>query len=67
MLPLCFGKFSAVIQTHRHTHTDAHTQTHRLSRYQKSTPYGSVTPGFCFLHGLRWQWGFPFSGTHVER
>lgn len=46
-------------------HTHRHTLC--LSRYQKSTPCVSVTPGFCFLHGPRWQRGFPFSGTHVER
>lgn len=57
MLPLCPGKFATVIRTH----------THSRSHYQKSTPGVSVTPGFCFLHGLWWQWGFPFSGTHVER
>ena len=44
-----------------------HTHTHCLGHYQKGTPCASVPPGFCFLHGLRWRWGFPFSGTHVER
>lgn len=62
-VPLWAGKCSAVIQTHNQTHK----HTHHLPGYQKSPACVSVTPGFCFLHGLQWQWGFPFSVTHVER
>lgn len=59
MLPLCSGKSSAVLQTHRHGHV--------AWVAIKGALCSSVTPGFCFLHGLRRQRAFPFSGTHVER
>lgn len=61
VLFLCSVKWSTITQTHTLKHT------HCQSGYQRSTPCVSATPGFCFLHGLRWQWGFPFSVTHVER
>lgn len=48
-----------------HLNTEIHTFLH--SHYEKGTPCVSVAPGFCFLHGLWWQWVFLLSCTHVKR